>query len=418
MVAIPFKLLNGQTFMVEVDPSFTILQVKQQVERTHGVPVAKQTMIFAGRKLKDSHTIVDLGIVSETAVMLVLPPGTVLRPGGGGGGGAAAAPAPAPAPAPAHAPPAAVPVPAPAPTPVPARAPAQVPPRAPPAVAPERKAAEEVVVAPPVDMTRRGGAPPPRAAAKATKQRAATGVAVGTPVATPTAGAGGAGAGAAPAPAAADAVVALNIKELSGTIRTINVRLNQPFREIKQELQRLTGIPVIQQRLVFRGALVNDTQTPAFYDCNNDTCMHLVRHVTRDVLAEVITKEGLRANCMFCHKAGAQFDARPLCANCFARGQNPESVMITAGDLTIGRTKWRELLSVQVQCFNCQQSGAAAIGFLCLQPQPDGHNCVSRRERRLQNTYRGTGEEELQATMNRHFGYAHAGGMEDTVARS
>ena len=32
MVAIPFKLLNGQTFMVEADPSFTILQVKQQVE--------------------------------------------------------------------------------------------------------------------------------------------------------------------------------------------------------------------------------------------------------------------------------------------------------------------------------------------------------------------------------------------------
>lgn len=37
---------------------------------------------------------------------------------------------------------------------------------------------------------------------------------------------------------------------------------------------------------------------------------------TRDVLAEVITKEGLKANCMYCHKAGSQFDARPLCANC------------------------------------------------------------------------------------------------------
>ena len=37
---------------------------------------------------------------------------------------------------------------------------------------------------------------------------------------------------------------------------------------------------------------------------------------TRDVLGEVITKEGLQANCMYCHKAGAQFDARPLCANC------------------------------------------------------------------------------------------------------
>ena len=32
MVAIPFKLLDGRTFMVEVDPSFTIGQVKAQVE--------------------------------------------------------------------------------------------------------------------------------------------------------------------------------------------------------------------------------------------------------------------------------------------------------------------------------------------------------------------------------------------------
>jgi len=95
-------------------------------------------------------------------------------------------------------------------------------------------------------------------------------------------------------------------------------------------------------------------------------------------------------------------------------------------------------------------STQAAIGFLCMQ-QTDGHNCVSRRERRvsgdlrchvlsetpahphtpltwgsykcvlvfvprqLQNTYKGTGEAELQETMNRHFGYAHAGGMQDTV---
>lgn len=236
--------------------------------------------------------------------------------------------------------------------------------------------------------------------------------AVGSPAKKPASGAGGGGA---PAAAAASATVALNVKELSGTIRTVHVRLDQKFGEIKLELQRATGIPANQQRLVFRGALVDDNQTPGFYNCNNDTCMHLVRHVTRDVLAEVITKEGLKANCMYCHKAGAQFDARPLCANCFSRDANAESVMITAGEVTIGRTTWRQLLDVKVQCFNCNRQGPAAIGFLCMQPQADGHNCVSRRERRLQNTYKGTGEEELQATMNRHFGYAHGAGMQDSV---
>ena len=85
----------------------------------------------------------------------------------------------------------------------------------------------------------------------------------------------------------------------------------------------------------------------------------------------------------------------------------------------------------------------AAIGFLCLETQADGHKCISRRTRRvccwaralihlvfslvlthtllphdnhqLQNTYNGTGVTALQATLNKHFGYAHAGGMQDTV---
>ena len=48
----------------------------------------------------------------------------------------------------------------------------------------------------------------------------------------------------------------------------------------------------------------------------------------------------------------------------------------------------------------------------CCQDLPCDRPGVSQ----LQNTYKGTGEEELQATMNRHYGYAHAGGMQDTVA--
>lgn len=376
MVAIPFKLLNGQSFMVEVDPSFTILQVKQQVEvragscvlqgarersgadgplslhaglqANHGVPVAKQTMIFAGKKLQDTATIVDLGIVSETgqwlgsvrallprylqppsptcavgmptsppAVMLVLPPGTNIRMGGpprGAGGGSSAGGGKVEETA------ASLPPPVAAAAPVVATSVGETPTAVATPVATNAKAGAgrtAVATAAPVASRALGAAPPPPAPA------------------------------AAAAPAAADGVVALNVKELSGTIRTVHVRLNQPFREIKLELQRLTRIPAAQQRLVFRGALVDDSQTPAFYNCNNDTCMHLVRHVvrggvvvrvccrvtvgrtgrlmvvpffvcvqTRDVLSEVITKEGLQANCMYCHKAGAQFDARPLCANC------------------------------------------------------------------------------------------------------
>lgn len=377
MVAIPFKLLNGQSFMVEVDPSFTILQVKQQVEvragscvlqgarersgadgplSLHGGPagepwrpggqanndIRREKATRHGHDRRPGYCERDRSVAwvsaraqlprnlqppsptcavgmptSPPAVMLVLPPGTNIRMGGpprGAGGGSSAGGGKVEETA------ASLPPPVAAAAPVVATSVGETPTAVATPVATNAKAGAgrtAVATAAPVASRALGAAPPPPAPA------------------------------AAAAPAAADGVVALNVKELSGTIRTVHVRLNQPFREIKLELQRLTRIPAAQQRLVFRGALVDDSQTPAFYNCNNDTCMHLVRHVvrggvvvrvccrvtvgrnrqahgcasfvcvqTRDVLSEVITKEGLQANCMYCHKAGAQFDARPLCANC------------------------------------------------------------------------------------------------------
>lgn len=105
-------------------------------------------------------------------------------------------------------------------------------------------------------------------------------------------------------------------------------------------MQSLTGIPMTQQRLVFRGSLVLDHKTPADYNCDNETCMHLVRFMVRNKphtrppiapshrphryfccqatadLNEVITEAKLKGNCMYCHKAGAQFAVRPLCGPC------------------------------------------------------------------------------------------------------
>ena len=48
-----------------------------------------------------------------------------------------------------------------------------------------------------------------------------------------------------------------------------------------------------------------------------------------------------------------------------SRDANPESVMMTAGDLTIGRTTWRDLLKIKVQCFNCQKQGPVCALPLC-----------------------------------------------------
>lgn len=227
-----------------------------------------------------------------------------------------------------------------------------------------------------------------------------------------------------------DGTFTLSVKQLTGAVVTLNVGWNEKFKAIKARIARKTGIRVEEQRLVFRGAMVGDDDTPRGLGCERDSCMHLARHIT--TLNSVITKPGLVGNCMHCHTEGVQFALRLLCSRCLREGTgNPEAVRSTS-DIVEGTTKWKDIVDMKTVCLACQmlmtqereRSGnyspvpeeefthPAAMGFLCLQ-ETDGHVCISRRRRDMQNTYDGSGSEALQAIINKHFGYAHAGGLPD-----
>lgn len=178
----------------------------------------------------------------------------------------------------------------------------------------------------------------------------------------------------------------------------------EPFSDIKKRLEAVAGESASLIRLVYCGAQVKDSSTPADLDLGADACLHMtLQFPTKEqAFRQVIsaTEAPLVANCPFCHTAGAQFDPRPLCATCSAAGANNEAILVTRGAVERGKTTWGDLLNLQVQCFGCGNTGAAAVGFLCL-ARAGGEPCVSRKQRRLQYLYDGSGDpHKLFSTIN------------------
>jgi outer membrane biosynthesis protein TonB len=69
-----FIEIDDGHFAYEVEPTDTILSVKEQIEAKENIAVARQTLIFAGKTLANENTLQDYSIQKDSTLHLVVAP--------------------------------------------------------------------------------------------------------------------------------------------------------------------------------------------------------------------------------------------------------------------------------------------------------------------------------------------------------
>lgn len=69
---ITIQTLSGRRFPLEVQPSDTVLRVKELIEEKDGIPTAQQRLVHSGRTLEDSETLGAAGVAHDSRLHLVL----------------------------------------------------------------------------------------------------------------------------------------------------------------------------------------------------------------------------------------------------------------------------------------------------------------------------------------------------------
>ena len=65
------KTLTGKTIMLDCKPDSTVGELKELGREREGIPLDQQQLIFTGKQLEDSRSILDYNIQKESTIHLI-----------------------------------------------------------------------------------------------------------------------------------------------------------------------------------------------------------------------------------------------------------------------------------------------------------------------------------------------------------
>ena len=68
------KTLTGKTITIEVEPSDTILTMKEKIYEKENIPVDQQRLILCGKSLENDKLVSDFELQKQSAIHIVLRP--------------------------------------------------------------------------------------------------------------------------------------------------------------------------------------------------------------------------------------------------------------------------------------------------------------------------------------------------------
>jgi hypothetical protein len=227
-----------------------------------------------------------------------------------------------------------------------------------------------------------------------------------------------------------DGVVRIHFAVLTGGSFEEDIPLGMAFGRVKVDIIAApSGIPPAEIELIHGGRSLPDGDTAAVHGMGGSSVIHVVRRPIRSaaraarapppVLSERISKESLRANCTFCHTAGARLALRPLCHECHS-----EAVALDGEYRATGST-WGSLATQTAKCHACDGDGVRVDwGFLC-KARIGGRPCPARIHLgaagasvgRCFFTIYEPGRNSIVSVLDEMWGQAHFFGLQKEIAR-